>query len=71
MEGDKQLVGSYIWHTAEAPGRNYDQFKSAQLIASSKMLDKVIFLMDRGEQALSREYHGFADENEGIQATES
>ena len=46
-------------------------FKSAQLIASSKDADKVIFLMDRielGTQSL-KEYRGFADENESVQAT--
>ena len=48
-------------------------FKSAQLIASSKDADKVIFLMDRielGTQSL-KEYRGFADENESVQATEN
>ena len=48
-------------------------FKSAQLIASSKDADKVIFLMDRielGTQSL-KEYRGFADENEDVQATEN
>ena len=48
-------------------------FKSAQLIASSNDADKVIFLMDRielGTQSL-KEYRGFADENESVQATEN
>ena len=48
-------------------------FKSAQLIASSRDADKVIFLVDRielGTQSL-KEYRGFADENETVQATEN
>ena len=48
-------------------------FKSAQLIASSKDADKVIFLMDRielGTQSL-KEYRNFAGENEEVQATEN
>ncbi len=48
-------------------------FKSAQLIATSKDADKVVFLMDRielGTQSVI-EYRGFADEGEEIQDTES
>lgn len=48
-------------------------FKSAQLIASSKDADKVVFLMDRielGTQSL-KEYRSFANENESVQATEN
>lgn len=48
-------------------------FKSAQLIANSKDADKVIFLMDRielGTQSL-REYRGFAEDSESVQATEN
>lgn len=48
-------------------------FKSAQLIACSKDADKVIFIMGRielGTQSL-KEYLGFADENESVQATEN
>lgn len=47
-------------------------FKSAQLIASSKDADKVVFLMDRielGTQSL-KEYRGFADDADDVQATE-
>ena len=54
-------------------GKTMTSFKSAQLIASSKDADKVIFLMDRielGTQSL-KEYRGFADENESVQATEN
>lgn len=70
-EGKNQL-GGYIWHTTGS-GKTMTSFKSAQLIASSKDADKVIFLMDRielGTQSL-KEYRGFADENEEIQGTEN
>ena len=61
-EGDNQLAG-YIWHTTGS-GKTMTSFKSAQLIASSRDADKVIFLVDRielGTQSL-KEYRGFADE---------
>ena len=70
-EGNNQL-GGYIWHTTGS-GKTMTSFKSAQLIAISKDADKVIFLMDRielGTQSL-KEYRGFADENESVQATEN
>lgn len=70
-ENEKQL-GGYVWHTTGS-GKTMTSFKSAQLIASSKDADKVIFLMDRielGTQSL-KEYRGFADENESVQATEN
>lgn len=68
----KQQRGGYIWHTTGS-GKTMTSFKSAQLIASSKDADKVIFLMDRielGTQSL-KEYRGFAEENEDVQATEN
>lgn len=70
-ESNNQL-GGYVWHTTGS-GKTMTSFKSAQLIASSKDADKVIFLMDRielGTQSL-KEYRGFADENESVQATEN
>ena len=70
-EGNNQL-GGYVWHTTGS-GKTMTSFKSAQLIATSKDADKVIFLMDRielGTQSL-KEYRGFADENESVQATEN
>ena len=70
-EGKEQL-GGYIWHTTGS-GKTMTSFKSAQLIASSKDADKVIFLVDRielGTQSL-REYQGFKTENEEVQATEN
>lgn len=68
----KDVLGGYIWHTTGS-GKTMTSFKSAQLIANSKDADKVIFLMDRielGTQSL-REYKGFSDENEDVQATEN
>lgn len=70
-EGHDQR-GGYVWHTTGS-GKTMTSFKSAQLIADSKDADKVIFLMDRielGTQSL-KEYRGFADENEAVQATEN
>ncbi|GFH41758.1 DEAD/DEAH box helicase [Lactococcus hodotermopsidis] len=69
---EKNQRGGYIWHTTGS-GKTMTSFKSAQLIANSQDADKVIFLMDRielGTQSL-REYRGFADENESVQATEN
>jgi type I restriction enzyme, R subunit len=68
----KHALGGYIWHTTGS-GKTMTSFKSAQLIANSKDADKVIFLMDRielGTQSL-KEYRGFADDNEDVQATEN
>lgn len=70
-EGNDQL-GGYVWHTTGS-GKTMTSFKSAQLISDSRDADKVIFLMDRielGTQSL-KEYRGFADENEAVQATEN
>lgn len=64
--------GGFIWHTTGS-GKTMTSFKSAQLIASSKDADKVIFLMDRielGTQSL-KEYRGFAGDHEDVQATEN
>lgn len=69
---NKKALGGYIWHTTGS-GKTMTSFKSAQLIANSKDADKVIFLMDRielGTQSL-KEYRGFADEGEDVQATEN
>lgn len=68
----RQALGGYIWHTTGS-GKTMTSFKSAQLIANSKDADKVIFLMDRielGTQSL-KEYRGFSDDNEDVQATEN
>lgn len=64
--------GGFIWHTTGS-GKTMTSFKSAQLIAASKDADKVVFLIDRielGTQSL-KEYKGFAEQNEEIQATEN
>lgn len=64
-------LGGFIFHTTGS-GKTLTSFKSAQLIANSGNADKVIFLMDRielGTQSL-RDYRGFADDNESVQATE-
>ncbi|MDD4728384.1 MAG: HsdR family type I site-specific deoxyribonuclease [Dysgonamonadaceae bacterium] len=69
---DKNQMGGYVWHTTGS-GKTLTSFKSAQLIANSKDADKVVFLMDRielGTQSL-REYRGFADDSESVQATEN
>ena len=66
------ILGGYIWHTTGS-GKTMTSFKSAQLIAGSRDADKVIFLMDRielGTQSL-REYQGFAEDDESVQATEN
>src|SRR5690554_1732936 len=68
----KQARGGFIWHTTGS-GKTMTSFKSAQLIANSKDADKVVFLMDRielGTQSL-KEYRGFSDDNEDVQATEN
>lgn len=68
----KHALGGYIWHTTGS-GKTMTSFKSAQLIANSQDADKVVFLMDRielGTQSL-KEYRGFSDDNEEIQATEN
>lgn len=64
-------LGGYIWHTTGS-GKTMTSFKSAQLIASSRDADKVVFLTDRielGTQSLS-EYRGFAGDAMEVQATE-
>ena len=69
---ERNQLGGYIWHTTGS-GKTMTSFKSAQLISNSKDADKVIFLMDRielGTQSL-KEYRGFAEDNDAIQATEN
>jgi type I restriction enzyme R subunit len=64
--------GGFVWHTTGS-GKTMTSFKSAQLIANSHDADKVVFLMDRielGTQSL-KEYRGFAEESEEVQATEN
>lgn len=64
--------GGFIWHTTGS-GKTMTSFKSAQLIATSKDADKVVFLIDRielGTQSL-KEYRNFAEANEEVQSTEN
>ena len=64
-------LGGYVWHTTGS-GKTMTSFKSAQLIASSKDADKVVFLMDRielGTQSLDA-YKSFAEKSQSVQATE-
>lgn len=70
--GTPGRLGGYIWHTTGS-GKTMTSFKAAQLIASSKDADKVLFLMDRielGTQSLD-EYRAFADDADDVQGTEN
>jgi len=70
--GANNLLGGYIWHTTGS-GKTMTSFKAAQLIASSKDADKVVFLMDRielGTQSLE-EYQAFANDDESVQDTKN
>ena len=69
---DQNIYGGYVWHTTGS-GKTMTSFKSAQLIANSKDADKVVFLMDRIELGIQslREYRGFSDETDDVQATEN
>lgn len=60
-EGGRERLGGYIWHTTGS-GKTLTCFKSAEMIASTKSADKVVFLLDRkelGTQSI-RDYRGFA-----------
>lgn len=64
-------LGGYIFATTGS-GKSLTSFKSAQLIASGKDADKVVFLLDRielGEQSLDN-YRNFATPLEEVQETE-
>ena len=68
----KNRLGGHIWHTTGS-GKTVTSFKAAQLIASSKDADKVVFLVDRielGTQSLLN-YRGFASDKQTVQATEN
>ena len=67
---DTNILGGHIWHTTGS-GKTLTSFKSAQLIVSSGMADKVIFLVDRkalGKQSFD-DYRAFASVSEEIQDT--
>lgn len=70
--GKNHQLGGHIWHTTGS-GKTLTSFKAAQLIASSKDADKVVFLVDRielGTQSLE-EYRAFKNDDESVQATEN
>lgn len=69
---EKNQMGGYIWHTTGS-GKTLTSFKSAQLIAASGDVDKVVFLMDRielGAQTLI-EFKSFAELDSEIHGTDS
>lgn len=67
---DTNILGGHIWHTTGS-GKTLTSFKSAQLIVSSGMADKVVFLVDRkalGKQSFD-DYRAFASASEEIHDT--
>lgn len=67
---DTNILGGHIWHTTGS-GKTLTSFKSAQLIVSSGMADKVVFLVDRkalGKQSFD-DYRAFSSASEEIQDT--
>lgn len=68
----KDKKGGYIFHTTGS-GKTMTSFKAAQLISSSKKVEKVVFLMDRIELGTQSAiaYRNFASETEEIQETEN
>lgn len=68
----KDKKGGYIFHTTGS-GKTMTSFKAAQLIASSKKADKVVFLTDRIELGTQSwiTYNNFASSNEEVQQTEN
>ncbi len=69
---ENDQYGGYVWHTTGS-GKTMTSFKSAQLIADSRVADKVVFLMDRielGTQSLG-EYRGFAGESKDAPAEQT
>lgn len=64
--------GGYIFATTGS-GKSMTSFKAAQLVASTKKADKVLFLLDRielGNQSLDN-YRNFSGPDEEIQDTEN
>ena len=67
---DTNILGGHIWHTTGS-GKTLTSFKSAQLIVSSGITDKVVFLVDRkalGKQSFD-DYRAFSSASEEIQDT--
>ncbi len=69
---DLEQKGGYIWHTTGS-GKTMTSFKSAQLIATSKKADKVVFLLDRVELGTQTFmfYQKYKNDNEEVQDTEN
>lgn len=70
--GKESQRGGYVWHTTGS-GKTMTSFKAAQLIATSRAADKVVFLVDRielGTQSLG-EYKNFAGDIAEVQGTEN
>lgn len=70
--GQAHPMGGYIWHTTGS-GKTMTSFKAAQLLAQSKKVDRVVFLVDRvelGNQSLHN-YRGFADDEKDVIDTEN
>ena len=69
--GLRRPDGGYVWHTTGS-GKTMTSFKAAQLAARSRLVDKVVFLVDRielGTQSLG-EYRAFADPMDTVNDTE-
>ena len=69
---DLEQKGGYIWHTTGS-GKTMTSFKSAQLIATSKKADKVVFLLDRVELGTQTFmfYQKYKNDDEEVQDTEN
>lgn len=70
--GVKHPKGGYIWHTTGS-GKTLTSFKAAQLVAASRLVDKVVFLVDRRELATQsfEEYNNFKNDDEEVNETEN
>lgn len=70
--GENNLYGGYIWHTTGS-GKTLTSFKCAQLIASGRLADKVVFLVDRTELGTQtfNEYTNFKNSGEKVNETDN
>lgn len=68
---DLEQKGGFIWHTTGS-GKTMTSFKAAQLIATYKKADKVIFLVDRIELGTQTfvAYQNYKNDDEEVQDTE-
>jgi len=70
--GDGEQRGGYVWHTTGS-GKTITSFKTAQLIADSRVADKVVFLLDRielGTQSLAN-YRSYGGEAIDVEDTDN